>query len=175
MWLPLRVTSIPLGVWLDHISLDCCSRRFSRHYLQKEGAVPAAAAAAASGALSSDSKNYHAWAHRQVVVAAAGAWQQERDYVEGLLQQDVRNNSAWNQRFFVLQVWGRRRGDTRGSGLRGAASLGCEGFRVKVDGVCVCLCLTGIQRETGRVHSHHPRASLTHSGISPNSDDCTEN
>jgi hypothetical protein len=55
-------------------------------------------------ALAADAKNYHAWAHRQVVVAAAGAWQQELEYVDQLLRQDVRNNSAWNQRGFVLQV-----------------------------------------------------------------------
>lgn len=58
----------------------------------------------AAEALEADSKNYHAWAHRQVVVAAAGAWQQEMEYLEELLQQDVRNNSAWNQRAFVIRV-----------------------------------------------------------------------
>jgi hypothetical protein len=57
-----------------------------------------------AGALDADSKNYHAWAHRQVVVAAGAAWQQEQQYVQRLLAEDVRNNSAWNQRFFVLQV-----------------------------------------------------------------------
>eukprot|EP00878_Enallax_costatus_P012747 GHUV01013311.1.p1 GENE.GHUV01013311.1~~GHUV01013311.1.p1 ORF type:complete len:222 (+),score=64.47 GHUV01013311.1:601-1266(+) len=55
-------------------------------------------------AVDADSKNYHAWAHRQVVVAAAGTWQQEMQYVEQLIRQDVRNNSAWNQRMFVLLV-----------------------------------------------------------------------
>jgi hypothetical protein len=54
--------------------------------------------------LEADAKNYHAWAHRQVVVAAAGAWQQEMEYLQELLQQDVRNNSAWNQRAFVIRV-----------------------------------------------------------------------
>jgi hypothetical protein len=39
-----------------------------------------------------------------VVVAAASAWQQEQQYVQRLLTEDVRNNSAWNQRFFILQV-----------------------------------------------------------------------
>jgi hypothetical protein len=57
-----------------------------------------------AGALDDDSKNYHAWAHRQVVVACGAAWQQEQLYVQRLLAEDVRNNSAWNQRFFVLQV-----------------------------------------------------------------------
>jgi protein farnesyltransferase/geranylgeranyltransferase type-1 subunit alpha len=39
-----------------------------------------------------------------VVVAAGAAWQQELQYVTRLLAEDVRNNSAWNQRFFILQV-----------------------------------------------------------------------
>ncbi|KAF6250982.1 hypothetical protein COO60DRAFT_704582 [Scenedesmus sp. NREL 46B-D3] len=56
-----------------------------------------------TSALETDSKNYHAWAHRQVVVASGSAWQQELRYVQRLLAEDVRNNSAWNQRFFVLQ------------------------------------------------------------------------
>jgi len=57
-----------------------------------------------SEALAADAKNYHAWAHRQAVVAAAGTWRQELKYVDQLLQEDVRNNSAWNQRAYVMQV-----------------------------------------------------------------------
>lgn len=62
--------------------------------------------------LEEDSKNYHAWAHRQWVLntyavgAEAGSvysswWQQELDLVENLIALDVRNNSAWNQRWMV--------------------------------------------------------------------------
>ena len=29
-------------------------------------------------------------------------WSQELDYVNSLLEQDLRNNSAWNQRYFVI-------------------------------------------------------------------------
>lgn len=65
---------------------------------------PAPLCLRSAGALDTDTKNYHAWAHRQVVVAASGTWRQEMEYVEQLIQQDVRNNSAWNQRMFVLQV-----------------------------------------------------------------------
>jgi len=53
-----------------------------------------------------DSKNYHAWAHRQWVLeqfADDKMWASEREYIEHLLNQDVRNNSAWNQRFFVIK------------------------------------------------------------------------
>jgi len=68
--------------------------------------------------LDMDSKNYHAWSHRQWCLnffsrpsAAAGAsaggapaldvFGLELRYVAELLDADVRNNSAWNQRFFV--------------------------------------------------------------------------
>jgi len=53
-----------------------------------------------------DSKNYHAWAHRQWVLdqfADDAMWAAERTFIEGLLAEDVRNNSAWNQRFFVIK------------------------------------------------------------------------
>ena len=52
---------------------------------------------------SGDAKNYHAWGHRQWVLRTFGGWEEELAYVEELLQEDLRNNSAWNQRFYVLQ------------------------------------------------------------------------
>ncbi|KAM0787612.1 hypothetical protein ACM66B_003679 [Microbotryomycetes sp. NB124-2] len=80
-------------------------------------------------ALSFDAKNYHTWAYRQWVlchffsdlpdnsqnvtrIASTSTakqdledrpkvWQAELDYVDELLQADIRNNSAWNHRFFV--------------------------------------------------------------------------
>jgi protein farnesyltransferase/geranylgeranyltransferase type-1 subunit alpha len=75
-------------------------------------------------ALSFDSKNYHTWAYRQFVLChffsdaenssspsstsrtvsqeeKKKVWDQELEYVEKLLREDIRNNSAWNQRFFV--------------------------------------------------------------------------
>jgi protein farnesyltransferase/geranylgeranyltransferase type-1 subunit alpha len=81
-----------------------------------------------------DSKNYHAWSHRQWCIkfftrglppsSAADAASKaapsssssgaapaarpnahildlELEYIDKLLQQDIRNNSAWNQRFFI--------------------------------------------------------------------------
>lgn len=58
----------------------------------------------AAEALELDEKNYHAWAHRQSVVAQGACWQEELQYSAYMIDKDVRNNSAWNQRFFVLQV-----------------------------------------------------------------------
>ncbi|GAA5829804.1 hypothetical protein JCM3766R1_001312 [Sporobolomyces carnicolor] len=76
-------------------------------------------------ALSFDAKNYHTWAYRQFILchfysdAEMGSspasrssrtsskeerdkvWSGELDYVEKLIRDDIRNNSAWNQRFFV--------------------------------------------------------------------------
>lgn len=52
--------------------------------------------------LSLDSKNYHAWSHRQWVLQALGGWEDELDYCHELLEEDVFNNSAWNQRYFVI-------------------------------------------------------------------------
>lgn len=53
-----------------------------------------------------DSKNYHTWAYRQWILAhfnREDLWAEEIAYIEQLLKKDLRNNSAWNHRFFV--VW----------------------------------------------------------------------
>lgn len=49
-----------------------------------------------------DSKNYHAWAHRQWVVKTYNQWDGELEFIENLLVKDIRNNSAWNHRWFVV-------------------------------------------------------------------------
>lgn len=58
--------------------------------------------------LAYDAKNYHAWAHRQAIIGAFGKdvpvlWGEELTFIEHLLKDDVFNNSAWTQRYFVLQ------------------------------------------------------------------------
>ncbi|BGP39772.1 CAAX geranylgeranyltransferase alpha subunit [Rhodotorula kratochvilovae] len=75
-------------------------------------------------ALAIDAKNYHTWAYRQWVLChfwsarslapearnaesddrrkeVQGVWDGELAYVDKLLEEDIRNNSAWNHRFFV--------------------------------------------------------------------------
>lgn len=50
-----------------------------------------------------DAKNYHVWSYRQWLVRHFGLWnQRELDDVERLLRDDVRNNSAWNHRWFLV-------------------------------------------------------------------------
>ena len=61
-----------------------------------------------------DAKNYHAWAHRQwVLTTCAGdarhitpsdtlmLYLGEMDFANAMIGVDVRNNSAWSQRFFA--------------------------------------------------------------------------
>lgn len=50
-------------------------------------------------------KNYHAWAHRQWVIETFGLWDNELSYIDDMLKLDLRNNSAWNQRYFMISKW----------------------------------------------------------------------
>ncbi|KAF3082293.1 CAAX geranylgeranyltransferase alpha subunit [Orbilia oligospora] len=50
----------------------------------------------------SDSKNYHVWTYRQWLVKRFNLFDKEElDTMELLLKEDVRNNSAWNHRYFI--------------------------------------------------------------------------
>lgn len=66
-----------------------------------------------AAALEIDAKNYHAWAHRQDMIQTFDLWAQELEYVEKLIKEDVRNNSAWNQRFFITSKDPHRWGPVR--------------------------------------------------------------
>jgi len=95
--------------------------------------------------LERDSKNYHTWVYRQWVLSYFGGipttsggekkdgesinsnqcsklypevWDGELDYVERLLTEDIRNNSAWSHRYFVLFSSGR---------AKAGEGIGCEG------------------------------------------------
>ncbi|KAH7062507.1 hypothetical protein B0J12DRAFT_645620 [Macrophomina phaseolina] len=53
--------------------------------------------------LAKDSKNYHVWSYRQWLVGRFDLWDKgEIEAVEALLREDVRNNSAWNHRWFLV-------------------------------------------------------------------------
>ena len=50
-----------------------------------------------------DFKNYHAWSYRQWVVEVFGMWEDEwQKTEEWITNVDLRNNSIWNQRFWVF-------------------------------------------------------------------------
>ncbi|KAH6707981.1 CaaX farnesyltransferase alpha subunit Ram2 [Verticillium dahliae] len=53
--------------------------------------------------LAEDTKNYHVWSYRQYLVRRLGLWTaQELAATQTLIEDDVRNNSAWSHRFFVV-------------------------------------------------------------------------
>ncbi|KDN50082.1 hypothetical protein RSAG8_01418, partial [Rhizoctonia solani AG-8 WAC10335] len=67
-----------------------------------------------SAALQQDAKNYHTWAYRQWLLAEFNLpelWAGELGYIEELLDEDFRNNSAWHHRYFVVFGSGVRQGD----------------------------------------------------------------
>ncbi|KAK8041360.1 prenyltransferase alpha subunit [Apiospora phragmitis] len=53
-----------------------------------------------------DAKNYHVWSYRQYLTRKLGMWENEAhgelDSIEGMIDDDVRNNSAWSHRFFLV-------------------------------------------------------------------------
>ncbi|EWC44616.1 hypothetical protein DRE_06605 [Drechslerella stenobrocha 248] len=50
-----------------------------------------------------DSKNYHVWTYRQWLIRRFGLFDEEELAATAkLLEEDVRNNSAWNHRYFVV-------------------------------------------------------------------------
>jgi protein farnesyltransferase/geranylgeranyltransferase type-1 subunit alpha len=61
-------------------------------------------------ALAFDSKNYHTWAYRQWALSHfypdedkhTDIWSGELEFAKHLLTTDVRNNSAWNHRWFTV-------------------------------------------------------------------------
>jgi len=60
------------------------------------------------GGLEGDAKNYHTWSYRQWILGYftgdRDVWLGELPFVDEMLSHDVRNNSAWHHRYFV--VWG---------------------------------------------------------------------
>ena len=56
--------------------------------------------------LANDSKNYHAWSHRAWVAKKGGEVTFEG--VEWYIEDDVRNNSAWNHRWLLSGLLGRQ-------------------------------------------------------------------
>ena len=50
-----------------------------------------------------DAKNYHVWSYRQWLVRRFDLWDKgELESTEEMLKMDIRNNSAWNHRWFVV-------------------------------------------------------------------------
>ncbi len=60
--------------------------------------------------LKQDSKNYHVWSYRQFLVKRFDLWDkpEELEWTHSMIEADVRNNSAWNHRHYL--VFGSNRG-----------------------------------------------------------------
>ena len=54
--------------------------------------------------LDQDSKNYHVWSYRQWLVKRFELFDnaEELQWTEDMIEADVRNNSAWNHRWFLV-------------------------------------------------------------------------
>ncbi|KAM0278143.1 hypothetical protein ACHAQH_005341 [Verticillium albo-atrum] len=53
--------------------------------------------------LAEDAKNYHVWSYRQYLVRKLGIWTpQELAATQTFVEDDVRNNSGWSHRFFLV-------------------------------------------------------------------------
>ena len=71
--------------------------------------------------LAIDTKNYHTWAYRQWILShfdRPQLWNGELEFIDILLRTDVRNNSAWHHRFFVIWDTGVKKGEKASDALR---------------------------------------------------------
>ncbi|KAH7886877.1 hypothetical protein F5I97DRAFT_1936482 [Phlebopus sp. FC_14] len=85
-----------------------------RRLLVQQTRTPAPELVFIANCLQVDTKNYHTWSYRQWILAHFNddsLWSGELDFVESMLSNDLRNNSAWHHRFFVVFQSGVRNGD----------------------------------------------------------------
>ena len=54
--------------------------------------------------LEQDSKNYHVWSYRQWLVKRFDLFDkpEELEWTADMIEADVRNNSAWNHRYYLV-------------------------------------------------------------------------
>ncbi|KAI9729051.1 MAG: CAAX geranylgeranyltransferase alpha subunit [Chrysothrix sp. TS-e1954] len=120
VWLYRADTLFQLGAdlhqeleWLNGVSLKHIKNYQIWHHRQmlltrlKELEPPLEACKGESEFLSEmfeqDVKNYHVWSYRQWLVREFGLWEGhgELEEAEAFLARDIRNNSAWNFRWFL--------------------------------------------------------------------------
>lgn len=85
--------------------------------------------------LEADAKNYHVWSYRQWLVKRFDMWDQgELQDMERMIDDDVRNNSAWNHRFYIVNARCKlgRSADKSASPTRGAAMSGVRDKKIRV-------------------------------------------
>ncbi|KAM3569167.1 hypothetical protein VYU27_008731 [Nannochloropsis oceanica] len=78
---------------------------FHRQAIVAQTQDPSHELEAVARTLKGDGKNYHAWAYRQWLLQTfQTGWEAEKQFVDELLEEDPRNNSAWNQRWFIVHA-----------------------------------------------------------------------
>ncbi|KAJ2985140.1 hypothetical protein NUW58_g5694 [Xylaria curta] len=118
----VKALGIPIAdelEWLNEVSLEHLKNYQIWHHRQllmdlyyptlqsDEGAVKALALDEHSfltDILDKDTKNYHVWSYRQYLVRKLGLWDSDDEInsIELMISHDVRNNSAWSHRFFLV-------------------------------------------------------------------------
>ncbi|KAI0187134.1 prenyltransferase alpha subunit [Astrocystis sublimbata] len=118
----VKVLGIPIAdelEWLNELSLEHLKNFQIWHQRQllldvhfntlqsDEGALEAFARSEHNflrDILERDTKNYHVWGYRQYFVRKLRLWDSDDEmrYVELMISTDVRNNSAWSHRFFLV-------------------------------------------------------------------------
>ncbi|KAL8674349.1 MAG: hypothetical protein Q9168_001278, partial [Polycauliona sp. 1 TL-2023] len=92
--------------WLDNLSLKHLKNYQIWHHRQTLithlSSLPPTELPFLAQMFAKDAKNYHVWSYRQWLVRHFSLWDSELSYVESLITSDVRNNSAWNHRWFIL-------------------------------------------------------------------------
>lgn len=108
------------GHTLRTILIDVVYRHHRQTLISLLPSPPPSEPSFLSRILALDSKNYHVWTYRQWLVNHFDLFDSpdEMSAVKTLLQEDVRNNSAWNHRWFLC--FGKdelRHGRNRGGGM----------------------------------------------------------
>lgn len=97
-----------------------------------------------------DAKNYHVWSYRQWLVRHFGLWDTELTDVESLLKADVRNNSAWNHRWFVVFGGSEGNGEREGEVVDREVGVAKDAIRLAPQNQSPWNYLRGVLRRSGR-------------------------
>ncbi|KAJ9220678.1 hypothetical protein DTO027B5_2205 [Paecilomyces variotii] len=124
--------------WLNRVSLKYLKNYQIWHHRQiimsskkHFPTLPAAEPDFLMDMFAQDSKNYHVWTYRHWLVRHFNLWDSPREIrdVETLIEQDVRNNSAWNHRY-ILRFGPRY--DEPDAGMANATKPGSQKGRLDV-------------------------------------------
>lgn len=93
--------------WVEQVAIDNTKNYQIWNYRQlllkqKENPDPKREFPLIEVMLEDDSKNYHVWSHRKWLVLFFNKFDEELEFVDKFITEDVYNNSAWSHRFFAI-------------------------------------------------------------------------